>query len=84
VRALSSLAVTIAGMTTTNYVQAAERHEGIRKLDTYGNARDRQTDREPRTVSVTDDEALAIVAYVRELEAWSRAMSGTPLETDER
>lgn len=42
-------------------VQADDLHEALRKLRTYGPVRDRTTDREPREVILTDDEALALL-----------------------
>ena len=43
--------------------------DAIRKLDQYGPARNRAVDRYPRFVEVSDDEALALLAYIRDLEA---------------
>lgn len=37
----------------------------VAKLYTYGRARDRAVDREVRTFTLTDDEALALLAALR-------------------
>jgi len=39
----------------------------ILKLKSYARARDRATEREPRTVTLTDDEALALLERLEEL-----------------
>jgi len=36
----------------------------IARLAAYGHARDRATEREPRTITITDDEALALLALL--------------------
>lgn len=44
--------------------QTALRHlavDATRKLDRYAYARDRETEHEPRTLTLTDDEALALL-----------------------
>ena len=35
------------------------------KLEQYGSARDRATDREPRTVTISDDEALLLSTFIK-------------------
>lgn len=44
----------------------------IERLERYGRARDRETEREPRQVTISDDEAVAIADA---LESW-RATTG--------
>lgn len=38
--------------------------ELVSRLATYGCARDRETEREPRTITITDDEALLLIGYL--------------------
>jgi len=41
----------------------------VTRLGRYGRARNRDIDKEPRTISITDDEALLLLAEVPWLEA---------------
>lgn len=45
----------------------------VDRLHRYGSARDRTVDREPRVVTITDDEALALAIHLRE----SRPVAGS-------
>lgn len=43
--------------------------DALARLRRYAFARDRTIDREPRTITLSDDEAAALVQYVTALEA---------------
>lgn len=45
--------------------------DALTKLRRYATVRDRQTDREPRTVTLTDDEALALLLEFDDPENYS-------------
>jgi hypothetical protein len=53
----------------------ADAAQAMLKLARYADARDRAIDREPRTITLTDDEARGIIALVEHLQ-------GGPLRSD--
>lgn len=48
---------------------ALMRESGLRTLGRYAHARDRKIDRELRTITISDDEAAAILEYISILES---------------